>query len=211
MTSALLFITLQSQLKTMKLFPILLTLLLLAALTWLTIGGKFDANPRYTIGQEIDQYNGVAVYYNGSVGHVAGRNTTPDGYNLGLKYQCVEFVKRYYYQHLRHKMPDSYGHAKDFFIPSLADGKRNKQRNLIQYHNSSPTKPKPNDILVFGATKLNPYGHVAIITKVTDTQLEIIQQNAGPYGPTHQTLRLRRVGGKWEVRGPGVLGWLGRG
>jgi len=51
------------------------------------------------------------VYYNGSVGHVSGRNLVPDGYNPGLKYQCVEFVKRYYYQHLNHKIPDSYRHT----------------------------------------------------------------------------------------------------
>ncbi|MFA0963395.1 hypothetical protein AB9P05_16445 [Roseivirga sp. BDSF3-8] len=50
---------------------------------------------------------------------VSGRNLTPDGYNLGLKYQCGEFMKRYYYLHLNHKMPDSYGHARDFFNPSL--------------------------------------------------------------------------------------------
>ncbi len=49
------------------------------------------------IGSIIDEFNGVAVYYNHNVGNVSGRNLAPDGYNLGLKYQCVEFVKRYYF------------------------------------------------------------------------------------------------------------------
>jgi hypothetical protein len=53
-----------------------------------------DWNPRYRVGQEIDRLNGVAVFYNGGVGHSTGRNLAPDGYNLGIKYQCVEFVKR---------------------------------------------------------------------------------------------------------------------
>jgi len=63
------------------------------------------------VGEKVDSLNGVYVYYNGSVGHVSGRNLVPDGYNPGLKYQCVEFVKRYYYQHLNHKIPDSYRHT----------------------------------------------------------------------------------------------------
>ena len=53
----------------------------------------------YSPGSKLDSLNGVYVYFNGSMRNVSGRNTTPDGYNLGLKYQCVEFVKRYYYKH----------------------------------------------------------------------------------------------------------------
>ncbi|MGN2920302.1 hypothetical protein ACTFQ5_16360 [Aliivibrio fischeri] len=74
--------------------------------------------------------------------HVLERNVAADGYNLGLKYQCVEFVKRYYYEYFNHKMPDTYGHAKDFFNPDLPDGNLNKQRNLIQYKNGSLNPPK---------------------------------------------------------------------
>ena len=91
---------------------------------------KFNFNRNYSVGQQIDSLNGVFVFYNGGVDNVSGRNTTLDGYNLGLKYQCVEFVKRYYYEHLNHKMPDSYGHAKDFFDKTLTDGQKNRKRNL---------------------------------------------------------------------------------
>lgn len=98
------------------------------------------SNSGFYIGQQIDSFNGVAVLFNGKVSNVSSRNTTADGYNLGLKYQCVEFVKRYYYQQLNHKMPDSYGHAKDFFNKSLSDGQKNRQRNLTQYTNPGHTK-----------------------------------------------------------------------
>ena len=47
-------------------------------------------DPRW--GTAIDSYNNVTVYYNGRVGSTNGRNTAPDGYNLGMKYQCVEFL-----------------------------------------------------------------------------------------------------------------------
>lgn len=68
----------------------------------------------HKIGEKIESLNNIYVYYNGKVGNVNGRNISKDGYDLGLKYQCVEFVKRYYFLHYFHKMPDSYGHAKDF-------------------------------------------------------------------------------------------------
>ncbi len=74
-----------------------------------------NPNPSFSIGKTLDSFNNVAVYYNGSVENIVERNTTPDGYNLGLKYQCVEFVKRYYYEYYHHKMPDSYGNAIDFY------------------------------------------------------------------------------------------------
>lgn len=160
------------------------------------------------VGDKVDSLNGVYVYYNNSVGNVSGRNTTADGYNLGLKYQCVEFVERYYYEHLDHKMPDSYGHAKDFFVRGVADGTKIKSRNLVQYTNSSSSKPKVNDLLVYDGTTFNKYGHVAIISKVTNTKVEIIQQNPGAMGPSRETYKLSHKNGKWKVEQGKVLGWL---
>lgn len=167
-----------------------------------------DNNTSLRVGQVVDSLNGVAVYYNGNVGHTAGRNTTKDGYNLGLKYQCVEFVKRYYYEHLSHQMPDSYGHAKSFFDRRLDDGVLNKARNLIQYKNGSKTKPRPDDLLVFDATAFNPYGHVAIVSQVDHDEIEIIQQNPGPAAKSRVKFNLHRKNGKWVIGNERLLGWL---
>lgn len=169
---------------------------------------KVNFNPGFSVGQKIDSLNGVFVYYNGGVGNVNGRNTTPDGYNLGLKYQCVEFVKRYYYEHLDHKMPDSYGHAKDFFDDTIADGQLNKKRSLTQYTNPSQVKPKVDDLLIFDSTTFNKYGHVAIVSNVTDNEIEIIQQNPGPFAKSRETYQLDNKGGKWKIKNKRTLGWL---
>lgn len=160
------------------------------------------------VGDAIDSLHGVYVYYNGSVGNVSGRNTTSDGYNLGLKYQCVEFVKRYYYEHLNHKMPDSYGHAKDFFDPRLKDGQWSEIRNLNQYSNPSKTKPKVNDLLVYKGTSWNPYGHVAIVSKVSENKIEIIQQNPGPTSKSRVNYNIENYAGKWVIDNSHILGWL---
>lgn len=160
------------------------------------------------IGDKVDSLNGVYVYYNNKVSNVSGRNLAPDGYNLGLKYQCVEFVKRYYYEHYNHKMPDSYGHAKDFYETGLADGTFVKRRNLYQYSNPGKTKPKEGDLLVYGSTAFNKYGHVAIVSKVTKNEIEIIQQNPGAFSPSRETYRLKNRNGEWKIDHGNIKGWL---
>lgn len=169
---------------------------------------KVNVSINFSVGEQIDSLNGVYVYHNGGVDNISGRNKTSDGYNLGLKYQCVEFVKRYYYEHLNHKMPETYGHAKDFFITNLSDGKKNTQRNLIQYTNPSATKPKADDLLIFEGSTFNKFGHVAIVSQVTDMNIEIIQQNSGPLGRTRETIKIEYKNGKWEIKESRILGWL---
>jgi CHAP domain len=165
-------------------------------------------NPHYRVGQQIDNLNGVAVFYNGGVDHSSGRNLALDGYNLGIKYQCVEFVKRYYYERLHHKMPDSHGNAKEFFDPAVPDGTRNRKRELLQFANGSQTRPKPDDLVVFGPWLLNPYGHVAIISAVSDTEVEIVQQNPGPFGSSRERIPLHSDHGHYRLQNGRVLGWL---
>jgi surface antigen len=181
---------------------------LLSILSYYTLYSCTFANveiDKQKIGKVFDEFNGVKVYYNGSIYNVSGRNVAKDGYNLGQKYQCVEFIKRYYYQRFNHKMPNSYGHAKDFFDPSIADGKINRQRNLLQFHNGSPTKPQVDDIIVLNWSS---YGHVAIISKVTDTEIEIVQQNPGPNASSRATFPLVFKNGIWTIEIAGVLGYL---
>lgn len=165
-------------------------------------------NKNLSVGEQVDQLHGVWVNYNGAISNVVGRNTTPDGYNLGLKYQCVEFVKRYYYQHLNHKMPNSYGNAKDFFDKNVPDGQINQARNLQQFSNPSYTKPQVSDLVVFEGTLLNKYGHVAIISRVNEDEVEIIQQNTGLWGQSREVFALNKKAGKWKINHRHLLGWL---
>lgn len=169
------------------------------------------------IGAEIDSFNGVAVYYNGPIANVSGRTVGSDGYNIGQKYQCVEFVKRYYYEALKHKMPDPWGHAKTFYDQAIKDGEFNKARGLRQYANGGGAKPAVSDLLVFGGVG---YGHVAIVSEVGPGYIEMVQQNPGPYEPSRERLPLTsktvtyEENGKtlkhtaWKVGGRTPLGWL---
>ncbi len=159
-------------------------------------------------GQVVDSYNGVEVFYNGNVSNVYGRNVAPDGYNLGLKYQCVEFGKRYYYEYFNHKMPDSYGHAKDFYDYGLNDGAFNRTRGLHQYKNGGKYKPKQNDMLVYGPSRFNSFGHLAIVTKVNSSSVDIIQQNPGLNNPNRETIPFSQNNGRWKINDQYIVGWL---
>ncbi|MGL4598993.1 MAG: CHAP domain-containing protein [Bacteroidia bacterium] len=159
----------------------------------------------HEFGDVLDSLNGVRVYYNGTIDHIEGRNRAADGYNLGLKYQCVEFVKRYYYEHYKHKMPVSYGNAKDFFDVHLTDGDFNSNRGLRQYTNGSRSKPEVGDLLVMGG---NAHGHVAIVSEVGAREIEIIQQNPGVAGNSRRTFSLRCEDELWTIKNERILGWL---
>ena len=161
---------------------------------------------KYSWGEKIDSLDGVEVYYNGKISTSNGR-TVIDGYNVGLKYQCVEFVKRYYLQHYHHRMPNSYGHAKDFFQLGLKDGAFNKSRGLNQYTNPSKLKPQKGDLIVMGAGK-EKYGHVVIVSKVGTNYIEIIQQNTGIISRTRATYDLLQIDGKYKVSSSRINGWL---
>jgi hypothetical protein len=65
---------------------------------------KVNLNISRNVGEIVDNLDGIPVYFNGGVGHSSGRNLAADGYNFGIKYQCVEFVKRYYYQHFSRRI-----------------------------------------------------------------------------------------------------------
>ncbi len=172
------------------------TLLLAFCITLLWVVNK------KCIGIVIDEHQGVEVHYNGwNIAHSYGKHYDADGYYFGHKWQCVEYVKRYYYLHLGHSFPDGWGHAKDFFDTSLAHGAFNKRRGLYQYSNAFKEDPKPDDILVYGNGK---YGHVAIVTEVGEDYIEVIQQNV--FIATRKRLVLRDSNVDDGDNPP--LGWL---
>lgn len=160
---------------------------------------------KYRLGQVIDQYNGVPIYYNRDTYNSMGRHIAEDGYNYGMKWQCVEFVKRYYYDHLHHAMPDTYGHAKHFFLRDISDGAVNISRNLRQFKNGGVYRPQVNDILVFEGKH---YGHVAIVSRVLRDQIEIVQQNVGV--ASRHKIKLYHSKGRYYIMNKAVLGWLGK-
>jgi surface antigen len=157
------------------------------------------------VGKVLDSYRGVPVYDNGVLyfrGY--GKHYGQDGYYYGQKWQCVEFVKRFYHDAKQHSMPDGMGHAKSFFDQSLPDDVVNPRRGLVQYRNGSSHGPQPDDLMVFTDTK---YGHVGIVTRATSDSVEIVQQNV--LTGSRRRLSLTVSNGHYFVTAPRQpAGWL---
>ncbi len=160
----------------------------------------------HQIGAETLTYRGVPIHENGTdTDHSHGKHFSPDeAYYYGQKWQCVEYVKRFYDQALNHRMPHVWGHAKDYFDNTLAPGQLNTKRNLIQFKNRGGIAPEVDDIVVFSDTR---FGHLAIITAVLPNAVEVVQQNIA--GKPRQTFRLKRHNGLFHIDRPRLPdGWL---
>lgn len=156
------------------------------------------------VGAIVDREHGVAIYSNGSDTYNShGRHFSKDGYYYGRRWQCVEFVKRYYYDHFNHRMPDGWGHARSFFDPSVTHGQLNQTRGLVQFQNGGQEKPQAGDLLVY---VYGEYGHVAIVSKVRQDSIEIVQQNVK--GLPRSTLSLSYSQGNWTLQNEKIAGWL---
>lgn len=153
------------------------------------------------IGEPIDEHNGIEIFYNGDVLKSHGR-TIINGYNCGKKYQCVEFVKRYYYLKLKHKMTNVWGHASQYFKKSLADGARNIDKGLLQFSNPSKSPIELDDIIIWGGQ----YGHVAIVSKIEEDFIEVVQQNVGTN--TRMKISLDKKDQVYKLQDESILGWL---
>ena len=148
-------------------------------------------------GDSIGSHNGITAYYNDGFNSCgSGRHMSRDGYSYGFKWQCIEYVRRYYKDYLNHKMPNRYGNASDYFINTLAHGSLNTERDLIQYKNGYTEKPKEGDILVF-QNIAPPYGHVRLVTKVNGSVINVIEQNTGT--SCYSTLSLSQSGQNWTI------------
>ena len=130
------------------------------------------------------------------------RHFATDGYCYGKIGQCVEFVKRYYHDHLQHSFPNEWGHAKSFYDPNLPDGAFNADRALYQFKNGNVKQPKLNDIIIFNKSY---YGHVAIVSEVTDNYIVIKQQNCRK--PTKR-IALSYVNNRWEIEDSSCVAFL---
>ena len=153
----------------------------------------------------VTTYRNIPIYSNGSdYTKSHGKHYADQGYYYGQKWQCVEFVKRFYYDAFNHQMPSVWGHAKDFYKIDIPHGSLNSERGMLQFENGGNMKPRPDDLLVFNSSA---FGHVAVISAVHDDNIEVVQQNIA--GSPRQIHPLIYKNGRYligSMRKP--IGWL---
>jgi surface antigen len=160
---------------------------------------------RVKAGIETGSLDGVPGYYNGSTeSETWGSHFSVDGYYYGEKWQCVEYVRRYYRDALKHDILKK-GNAETWFTSGLEDGATTFD-SLIQYayagrgtrredDDGFSVQPKKGDILVL---QTGTYGHVAIVSEASDTMVKIAQQNVHDDGFVSEVAMKETATGKWR-------------
>ncbi|MXV18891.1 CHAP domain-containing protein [Deinococcus xianganensis] len=187
----------------------------------ISAAGKRTIRNNKDWGTEIGSLDGVKSYYNDGVKSAeesasGDRNYSTDGnkYEYGLKWQCVEFVRRYYYDRLGVEFVPRSGNAEDYFDKNTPSGSTNTRRKLTQFKIDSTEKPKYQDLIIFGPNPFSSVGHVAIVSSSSDDNFTIAQQNVGVKFTDTIGLESKSVAGKkiYKIsqshRSLNVMGWL---
>ena len=124
----------------------------------------------------------VPAYSNGNDSFYSNENSFLDGIYMGLKWQCVEYARRWSY--LRYGFIfESVEGAKDMWN-QLKDLQRvkDKQRIPLKRHdNGSPHRPHNDSFLIYPEQREMPYGHVAVIVEVLPSSIRVAEQNFNFY------------------------------
>lgn len=137
----------------------------------------------------------TAVYSNGPTYGSSSYNSV-EGYSTGLRYQCVELCRRFYFQYYGKKMGAD-ANAKDFFSKCSS-------WNMTAFANGGVMAPKPGDILCYNEKAGGGMGHVEPIVEVGPDYVIVVRQNV--YPSTHVGQRYSRQGNTINVAN--LQGWI---
>lgn len=151
-------------------------------------------------GDVVGSFNGITAYSNGSTNYASWVYST-----VGMKWQCVEYVNRYYYQKLAHKNLIMTGNANSYYGTAAS-------KDLNAYPNGGGTAPAVGDMLVSNG---GAFGHIAIIREVGANYVKVIQQNwANAAADNSVQINMNVVNGTYQMAGFSanypVQGWLRR-
>jgi surface antigen len=149
----------------------------------------------------VGSLDGVPGYFNGlQVGADYGSNFASNETYLGLKWQCVEYIRRYYFKVFGIYLKFT-GNAKMWKIAGVADGARApaSKHGLLQYNylDGFSVKPQRGDIIVWTA---GDFGHVAIVGTATDDVISLAQQNVNKV-IFRSDVELQKSGDRWKIKG----------
>ncbi|CAF1242093.1 unnamed protein product [Adineta steineri] len=120
----------------------------------------------------------VPAYSNGNDSYISYQESYLDGVYMGIKWQCVEYARRWTYIRKSSVFKSIEG-ANDMwsqltYVERVADKKRFPLKN---HPNGSPNPPINESYLIYPIQKDMPYGHVAVIVDVLPNAIRIAEEN----------------------------------
>jgi hypothetical protein len=159
-------------------YSILFVLINLSATNTLLASAQKDCITAY--GKELGNNEGVVGYSNCRDDYYSDQTLINEHYKIpsGLKWQCVEYARRYYQEKFATTFHDVEG-ASDIWNLEFV---WNLRENKTHYFNSCPNKisdrsPQIHDLVIYQKSNYLPYGHVAVVVDVDkDQQLVFIAE-----------------------------------
>ena len=131
-----------------------------------------------TLDEFVEKYNGKKIDYDGAYGA-----------------QCVDVFRQYCKDVLSIPHTGAVVGAEELFTKYDVLPLEKKYFKRIEYDG---TIPQPGDVVIFGASASNAYGHVAIILSANDKELTVFEQDGFKQDGAHI--------GTWDYKR--VLGFL---
>ncbi|MDP2341594.1 MAG: CHAP domain-containing protein [Deltaproteobacteria bacterium] len=145
-------------------------------------------------GTVLQTFDGTAARSNGQYSGTGTACAGTGGVAGGLQYQCVELVMRHFKTKWNLRW---YGNAK-----TLLDGAPRSDVN-VYLNGDAAHPPVPGDMVVW---KTGTWGHVALVTAVGSTFVDVIEQNvSNSNGKARLPYDGRRIGARWGSWVP--AGW----
>ena len=155
---------------------------------------------------------GIPSYSNCSAGCFTREAHVQDGTFLGIKWQCVEFARRWLFA--THGMVfDDVDTAADIWarVTELTRVATGERIPVTSHPNGSPILPRPDDLIVYCSSYLG-LGHVAVVTAVDleGGTVEVAEQNFQnrPWQSDHaRRIDLVARDGRYWLLDSHLIGW----
>jgi hypothetical protein len=142
-------------------------------------------------GTALAAFDGTTAFSNG-VDSGTGVSCAGSG-PYGYRYQCVELVMRHF---ITHWGLHWYGNARDLLNWAPRDTVD------VYYNGDAAHPPVPGDMVVW---EVGAYGHVALVSSVTPTAVNVIEQNVVGNGTAQLPYDGAHIGARWGTWIP--AGW----
>jgi hypothetical protein len=149
--------------------------------------------------------NGVIIYDNlkqpiDGNRYSVGKSGAYAGIVYGIKYECVEFARRYYIQKFHVTFPQVENAYELFDLKYVIDLRSKKKIRVHVIPNSDRVLPEPGDMIIWKPEgQYHTTGHVAIMKEIVNRSIVTIAEQNGKTSSGHRNIRIHH---------PGILGWI---
>ncbi|CAF1138528.1 unnamed protein product [Adineta ricciae] len=158
--------------------------------------------------------NNVEAYSNGNDSFISDEYSYLYGVFMGIKWQCVEYARRWLFQRKGCSFASVEG-AADMWT-QLDEVQRVEDKRcfpLRKYPNGSPSRPANESLLIYNRSATSmPYGHVAVIVDVLSDVIRVAEENWDFYywmGNYSREIPYELISGGYFIRDNyPIIGWM---